>query len=255
MKDKPDFVLSLGTGTPSRSRNGSRSSPVRDRFFQRLFRSFMLSMEGEKIWDEFYETLPQPSQTRYHRLNIELDSSRLGIDDVSSIKKLEEDAERYMDSATLIGSLRDAMYASMFYFELDRKPDVEHRQVVCTGHILLRLRIPSTGRRVLYHQLLAASAFFTIGAQCIPCIERSPDIPPPYRRSVRFTLESVDDDIDIKLNAVTRQPVTISGLPRRAVHLADAQLLDCPFGRADHSRCEKRLPLIPGNKRKAEKIA
>lgn len=252
-KETPDFVLSLGTGTLRRA--GNRSSPVRDRFFQRLFKSFMLSMDGEKIWDDFYQALTPQIQSRFHRLNIELDSSQLGIDDISSIKQLEADAVQYMDSAALIGSLRDSMYASLFYFEFDGKPNVEQRQVVCAGCILLRPSVPSAGRRVLYHQLLAASAFFTVDGRSIPCIARTSEKPPPYRKPVRFTLSSTEEEIDITINSITKQAISISGLPRKAKDIVDAQCLDCAFGRADHVPTEKRLPIVPIGKRKADNIA
>lgn len=253
----PDFVLSLGTGSPHRGgRSGTGQPPVRERFLHRLFKSFMLSMDGEQIWNEFRQTLPKTSQARYHRLNFEVNSLRLAIDDVSNMERLKSDTRSYMDSAIRLNSMRDAVYASMFYFQFDQKPVQAQGRYCCTGRILLRLNLQPSGRIALYHQLLAASACFVMYNQEVPCVRRVAQRPTPYCMPVQFSVGSMHDEVAITLTNITKFPLAISGLPRRASEIVEAQLLDSPFGRVDHVESEKRLPLLPmQGKRKADRMA
>ena len=91
-KGDPDFALSIGTGTTQRSqpifKSGSQS-PVRDSFLSRLYRTFLLSMDGEKTWDEFMNTLSVVSKERYHRLNLILDIHHISVDDVNIMASLK----------------------------------------------------------------------------------------------------------------------------------------------------------------------
>jgi len=163
----------------------------------------------------------------------------------SMIDSLISQATQYIRTGVHLRVIRDLMYAAMFYFELDCMPDYVDGRYICTGHIFCRLNLSRKGRQTLYRQLLDSSSHFVIDGRPIPCVERIPSCIPPFIRKVRFTLQSMNEFVSITVRGVTLRPRTISGLPKTLKELAQAQVLDAPFGSTDHSRSAKILPELP----------
>ena len=215
----------------------------------RLFDAYMLSMDGERIWREFYNSLPDNVKSRYHRLNMTFEGTVPAMDDISSMYKMREMATEHAQPVGFLKPVLDAIYASMFYFEFDEPPAPRGYGYYCTGAIFCRLRLSEEGRRAFYSKLKATSSYFLICGQPVACIERLTKSAPLFKRQISFTLSSLDELVRITLRGLPSQPLAISGLPRSAKEIVEAQRLVAPFGRADHSSPEKPLPLLPAKRK------
>lgn len=243
---QPDFALSIGTGT---SFNDARAvfeprSPVQDRTLRRLFRSFMRNTDGEKAWRDFINAVPESQRHRYHRLNISLSGVDPDIDDVSSMKRVRHLAEQYAQTSSAIVSAREALLASMFYFELEDVPIFEGDAYKCTGVIFCRINLSREAREALYRELLALSYCFLVEGRPIRCVETVPKGIPLYRKRVDFRVPSLDSNVLITLGGSASSHY-ISGLPKSLNDLMACQRLDAPFGRVNHQSFGRSLPALP----------
>ena len=226
-------------------------SPVKDRFLSRLFKTFMISLDGEKLWNELANTLPKGMRERLHRLNVTLDDRYLSMDDVRNIDALKDLADSYANSSGHFENIYDSIFASMFYFELEDIPEYTNEGVVCVGNIFCRIDLPRSGRKYLYYQLRDASAFFMVNGRPYQCVASVPRYLPPFKRRVEFILENPQDAVAISIRNATWRPRLISRQPTTLERLVYSQYLDAPFGRPDHFVPEKPLPLA-GMKRKID---
>lgn len=243
-----DFALSLGTGITKRESTCFKAgphSPVKDRFLPRLFKTFMKSMDGERMWREIYNSLPDRDKPKYHRLNVPLHGTEPLLDDTSAMDDLKHQSLGWAQQRDTYTLLLDSIYASMFYFELDQYYMREDGLYVCTGSVHCRLALEINGREHLYHALQKTSSYFLTLGQPTPCVTHVPRNLPPFKRTIEFVLHSLDDDVGITLLGITSTPTTISGLPQTARRLIDIQQLRAPFGRVSCSVPEKVLPKVP----------
>lgn len=239
-KPYPDFALSLGTGTSNVT--GSAYA----RFYERLFRNSMQGLDGERSWKRFYNNLPPNVRSRFHRLNLRFKGAEPRLDDASSIPALTSQVpEAICSSYNDITAVIDALVATMFYFELDGLPAFGDGQYQGTGYIFCRLDLPEQGRRYLYHQLLETSSWFLVQGRPVLCVDALPRRPPPFKRRVKFTVETLTEVITMSIRGITRATRSISGFPTTLQELMDHQQLDSPFGTVDHITAEKPLPAIP----------
>ncbi|KAK4960688.1 hypothetical protein LTR66_012941 [Elasticomyces elasticus] len=253
-KPEPDFALSIGTGMPEAARAAyavGPQSPVKDRFFARIMRTFMRSLDGERAWKELNNTLPVEVRKRYHRLNFPLPGQEPSLDDVTIMHELKNRTLEHLKSDVQMQLVRDSLLSLMFYFEFDEFPQHKDGRYDCAGHIFCRLDLPHEGRKALYLELQATSSYFVVLGSPVPCVETIPKCTPPFKRRIRFDLLSLDEILGVTLRGITSQPQSISGLPRNAREIVKAQRLRSPFSRTDHVHPEKNLPSIPA-KRKAE---
>ena len=240
----PDFALSIGTGTTRSKFSIGMEFPVK-RFLSRSYDAFMESMNGEEIYHEVLNSIPEKDRYRFHRLNLVLKHPEPQLDDVSSMYELKEAAYSYIENEPSIKKIVNAMLASMFYFEFDGMPVWKTSSYLCTGHIYCRLPLSPQGQRTLYMHLFNTSSYFLVFGQPFACVERVGKTVPPFRRQVQFLLDDLEDVIGITLTGITSKPKTISGLPRKAREIIIEQNLDAPFGRSNHSVLEKPLPQLP----------
>lgn len=82
----------------------------------------------------------------------------------------------------------------------------------------------------------------------IVCVERIAKGSPPLKRRLKFSVESMDDTVGITLRGIISTPQYISGSPRTVREIVKLQDLEIPFGRADHHKAEKVLPVVPGKR-------
>ena len=91
--DKPDLVVSLGTGTQeiaSHSHALSSQGQFHDSFVPQLWRSFMSSLNGQLPWTELLNRLDITDHQKYMRLNVPLSDIRFTMFNVNGIKGLQE---------------------------------------------------------------------------------------------------------------------------------------------------------------------
>ncbi|KAK0302569.1 hypothetical protein LTR82_017827 [Friedmanniomyces endolithicus] len=230
----PDLALSIGTGVRNDSWMIGSQSPVKDRFFARIFRTFMKSMDGEKMWRDFFNSVPERARHRYHRLNITFEDPEPAIDDVAAMETLKKMTEAQICRHPQKTPIINSMLASMFYFEFERLPTWNGTHYLCAGNIFTRTQLPADGRRILLDELTSTSSFFLLRGVPVGCVPRRNKHTPPFKRAVQFQLESLEDTVAITLRGITSEPCTISGLPKCATDIIAAQGLYAPFGRSDH---------------------
>ena len=245
-KSNIDHMISLGTGsTTSVKYKVGPHSPVRDRFLKRLFGNYMGHLDGEKQWKTFFHCVPREFRSRYHRLNISFPGPEPAIDDVSAIEQLKHQATEFMNTGSQAIVSKDAMIASMFYFELERYHNEDDNTYSCSGTIRCRLSMDYAARKKLYNYLAERSTMFLISGRPIASVQPIPKGLPAFRRHLNFVLQSLDDEVHITIRGATSTPTTISGLPCSLRHLATAQELTAPFGRRDHRLEDEALPELP----------
>ena len=220
----------------------------------RLFNTFMSSMDGEKGWQDVVNTFSKSSNTQFFRLNISLGSQYPAIDDTACINVLEEDANKTMVASDKLKQICDAIFASIFFFELDGLPGQTPEGLVCNGSILCRIELSVRGSRQLHQNLWETSAFFLINGQPIKAVEGIPTYSSPFRRTVTFHLQSYADNIGISIRHATMPPYLISSRSRSLNDYVKLQLLIAPFGRRDHSQAEKPLPNTPSKRKSSVEV-
>jgi len=245
-----DFALSIGTGTTDHDAyafSAGAHSPVKDRFMSRLFKTFMKSLDGERVWREIFNSLTDREKCRYHRLNLPIKGKEPMLDDTMAISTLKTQSGDWIKANQRLFLTLDSIYASMFYFEFDEMPTNIGDTYTCVGYIYSRLNTTSQGRQHLYEKLESTSSYFLVLGEPTRCIDNIPSHSslPPFKRKVKFTLETLEDDVGITLLGLTSSPTTISGLPQSANELIRMQQLHSIFGRADCSKREKLLPPLP----------
>lgn len=254
-RGEPDFALSIGTGTSFNDHAVFEPrSPVYDRTLRRLFRSFMRSTDGEKAWRDFINTISEGQKHRYHRLNISLGDLDPDIDDVSVMKRLRDTAEESVKSSAELQCVHQAMFASMFYFELVDVPIFDGESYVCAGVIFCRMNMPKEGKKAFYEDLLKSSYYFLLDGRPLPCVETIPRGVPLYRKRVEFRASTMDHIVSITLAAKGRDTPShyISGLPRKLEDLVSCQWLNAPFGRINHHSFGRRLPPLPVKRKRGD---
>ncbi len=157
MQDKePDVVVSLGTGVSKRYEKeiekAQEQNPAeaqqhlanaqqhlfKSRFLPRLFRSFMMLLDGQRTWYELWNSLPLGTRDRYHRLNTEFDGPEPQLDDIGAMKDLEQQTMTSAVQSRSLDPCADNLIASLFYLELDGLPTFEKRSFRCRAHICSR---------------------------------------------------------------------------------------------------------------------
>ena len=135
----------------------------------------------------------------------------------------------------------------MFYFELDDYPVYNEGSFTCISYIYYRIDIPLQGRRRLYEKFESTSSYFLVIGEPTKCIYFIPtySVVLPFKRKVRFTIETLDENIRITLLGLTSSPTTISGLPQTAAKLIQKQCLRSKFGTIDCRQQEKALLPTP----------
>jgi hypothetical protein len=246
-KAYPDFALLLGTGASSTRTGLFRQS--NDRFFVRLFRNYMQSLDGEYAWKRFYNSLPQKVRHRFHRLNVRFKGAEPCLDDADSMPALKSQVpEAICGMENDIRAVLDAMLATIFYFELDGPPAFLDGLFQATGYIYCRLDLPEQGRRYLYSELLDTSSWFLIQGSPVACVGSVPKSAPPFKRRIVFSVEALTDVVAISIRGITSAPKLISGFPTTLQGLIDDLKLDSPFGTVDHFAPEKPLPPLPSKR-------
>lgn len=144
----PDIHLSVGSGcnpaiktlkSPGRPRLGMVSN------FKTLCRIAVnhieSSLDSERAWNKYLEILT-PSDAdrfRFKRLNVHLDVDPPKLDDVNSMKELQETVRNQFQRDIRIREVARHLIASSFYFEKERaSPGDGGEATICTGVIQCR---------------------------------------------------------------------------------------------------------------------
>lgn len=133
-----DMILSLSTSTIKASAFSSAPNfryVFLDEFISRLYRSFILSLDDQTIWQDLQNRLENESRQNYFRLNVILTKKQFTIDDVNCMAKLRDyvhTRSNFKDNCTKIVH---AMLLSSLFFELNHMSLFVNEIYHCYGTI------------------------------------------------------------------------------------------------------------------------
>lgn len=165
------------------------------------------------------------------------------------MKHLRHIAELNMRSSDDLVSVREAMFASMFYFELEDLPVWDGDSYKCVGTIFCRMNLSMGGREALYKELFTSPYYFLVDGRPTRCVELIPKGIPLFRKRIEFRAPDMDYDVSISIGGSINSHY-ISGMPKRLNDLVSCQRLQAPFGRINHQFLGNRLPPLPLNRKR-----
>jgi len=239
----PDVVVSLGTGAPKTSaspRTTDFRHVILDGYVPRLWRSYMSSFNGQKIWDELISSVDERKREDYIRLNSLLPNDEPAIDNTDRMEELRESVHVpriYRDCEKTLYALLTAA----FYFELASAERVREGQYRCYGTIRCRLAGMSIVKllaRLSVSNLAFATDVETLGYYggridlCALCHR--------YQKKVDFLVRHPTQLVTIYSESVTQGRRKISAFPQTVRWFENHQRLDAPFGTAFHRDLQDR---------------
>jgi hypothetical protein len=249
-----DIVVSLGTGSscPGSPRLLGPRGILHDGFLPRLYRSFMTSLNGQKIWDDLWNRLPVEAKDRYFRLNVRFDGKEPDIDNIGEMESLIDPGTRLPTDSETCLKIVQSLISKQFYFELDGWPLYRSGQFLCSGHIYCRFNGDLQLALLIY--LRRMHARFLIGDK--PITELLSHVPPnaipggKFGSGVEFVIRSFNECISLSLH-LSGNAREISGFPTTIDSLMRAQNLNCIFGSDNH----KRLAIHSESTRKRQRTS
>ncbi|KAH7111753.1 hypothetical protein B0J11DRAFT_598320 [Dendryphion nanum] len=243
--EEPDFILSLGTGEPTSNNELSTDIPRgiwKNGAFPRLCRLFWEKMRDGKVRQAYH------SHPRYHRLNVTFDGEEPQLDDIMSIPGLKSKVQEDESTSDAIDHVARCLIASLFYFELDSKPERSDGKYMGSGRILCSLRSHDPSFKQLIDQLSSISAQFYLDEHVIAAVKDSSCLDKDGNFRVRVELNTANR-FTISLQESSSETYNISGSPFSIGKLIQAQAFDASFGRSDHRKRKAGGDLENPNKR------
>jgi hypothetical protein len=202
-------------------------------------------MFGEKMRDgqvkQVFRTNP-----RYHRLDTEFDGPLPRLDNIQSIHGLQLKAQEDHSVSKVIDNITRYAIASLFYFELDSKPERYNGEYIGVGSIFCTICQSDPAFKPLLDQLSNA-AFYLDNCPVLGEIGDRSFIGKDGNFRKRVEL-SVNGRFAISLKQRDSEPCNISGSPYAVERLISA--LDTHFGRADHGKLKRSVDGdLPARKR------
>jgi hypothetical protein len=238
----PDLVVSIGTGaqkTSTSPRTTDFRHVILDGYLPRLWRSYMSSFNGEKIWDELMNSVDERKREDYIRLNSVLPSNEPAIDNTDRMDELRESVHiprMYRDCKKTLY----ALLVSAFYFELASVPErVREGQYRCHGTI--RCRLP--GISIVKLLTNESNLVFATDVETLGCCGGRTDLCAlchRYQKKVDFLVRHPTELVTIYSESVTQGRRKISAFPQTMRWFENHQKLDAPFGTAFHRDLQDR---------------
>ncbi len=249
----PDIVVFLDTDAQKISaslRTTDFRHVILDGYVPRLWRSYMSSFNGQKIWDELMNFVNERKREDYIRLNSVLLSDESAIDNTDRMDELRESvhvSQMYQDCAKTLYAL--LIFA--FYFELASVSErLREGQYHCRDTIRCRL----SGNSVV--KLLARCDIFNLEFitdvetlkhygdnldLCLLCHQ--------YQKKVDFLVRHSTELVIIYVKSVTQGRRKISAFSQAMQWFENQQKLDVSFGTAFHRNllnrsCKSCIPNI-----------
>ena len=235
----PDLVLSLGTGTEDEEK--SPTAPhfrhvFNDGFIPRLCRSFMASLDGERVWTELKNRLDENVRSDYFRFNISLPEVDLCLDNINQTDELKQCVRLQPSGEDDRKETACAVLAATFYFELTRIPFFEAGQYMCEGTIRCRNNARATISSL--RKVHGPHATFSTDNETLVILKEA-DICKRckgYSARVKFHVRYLEDNTNVYLNFSPNERRKIGGFPHSMSWFIREQGLDADFGWPDHGR-------------------
>lgn len=216
--EKPDVVVSLGTGTGEGSSAPSASAfrhVIRDGFIPRLWRSFVSSLDGQSAWRNLWNRLNNRAREDSFRFNILLSGDGPVMGDVERMQELRQCANVPSRHEELCKQTAFALLVASFFFELDDMPIFHNGQYHCKGTIRCRLRGQSICEAL--EQLCGKGLTFMTEKKVLGYLESSQDPCDEcarYRKTVQFLVRHPSDPTSISMRCVKNGIRLIGGFPQ-----------------------------------------
>ena len=239
----PDVVVSLGTGaqkTSTSPRNTDFRHVILDGYVPRLWRSYMSSFNGQKIWDELMNSVDERKRKDYIRLNSTLPSDEPAIDNTERMVELQESVHVPEMYKTCKNTLY-ALLVSEFYFELADIERVRDSQYHCRGTI--RCRLPGIPLVNLLRMQDLLNLVFCTDIETLGYYGGESDLCGlcrRYQKKVDFWVRHPTDLVTIYTKSVKQGRRKISAFPQTVRWFENHQKLDAPFGTAHHRDLQHR---------------
>ena len=240
----PDVVVSLGSGTQKISpspRTTDFRHVILDGYVPRLWRSYMSSFNGQKIWDELVNSVDEKKRQSYIRLNSFLPSNEPAIDNVDRMAEMRESVH----VPDMIQNCKRTLYAlliSAFFFELRCTPErIREGQYYCRG--IIRCRLPGITIVNLLKQYNTSHLGFVTDLETLGFYEGTLDLCGlchRYQKSVDFSIHHPDEFVSIYVQSITQGRRRISAFPQKIQWFHTRQMLHAPFGTAYHRDMQHR---------------
>ena len=269
---RPDFVLSLGTGTdicPQPTAPSFRHI-WRDGFVPRTYRWLRGIIDGEDEWRNIINDIDKKHRDSFMRLNISLPNGATAMDDLNQVENLSQ--EVLLQFQTRGDDLKAAtnLLLSRLFFELDTLP-------AFTGHGLYRCQGTIRCRLSGFALVQAAKALgleyvsFVLNGETLASTDLQGHVCKACHRfsvPLDFYVRHLDQvlTLSIRTNGSERD---LSAFPQCIEWFIEQQSLRSQFGSADHgspyklkcNACEsssrhskKRGPALPTNERRIKRL-
>ncbi|KKY29202.1 putative patatin-like phospholipase [Phaeomoniella chlamydospora] len=248
--ERPDLVISLGTGSLKARKKMGFSGLWSSRLLARLYGCLDRFISSKKIAEEFGNGRRKELDGRYFRFDGELSESS-GLDETDKIRQIAAYARDQFCRSPEIDVVARRIIASLFYVELDRQPRKIKDKYFASGHIFCRVSRTQPAFEHLMNQLSKTCAVFSIDGHVVPgrVEDRSfTDGTGNFRKKIEFEGK---ERLSIHLKEGSFQPQHISGSPYVIEEMIRAQGLNKQFGRSDHlKRCDPEPQPGPPSKRR-----
>jgi len=260
----PDVVLSLGTGSEEDAK--SPKAPhfrhvFNDGFIPRLCRSFMSSLDGERVWRELRNRLDDNAKADYFRFNIPISEDEARIDGIEQMEELRRYVQLQPSGHDARVKTAVALLTASFFFELEAVPLLESGHYECRGSVRCRndgQTVIAALFRLLGLHLELSTDTATLGKVSQDDICKACRL---YRRKVIVRVRHLEDIVSLYIKYGATERRKISGFPHSMSWFIQQQQLASEFGRENHdspsrlqcSVCASQRRPDPTRKRKPDR--
>jgi hypothetical protein len=241
--------ISLGTGSgakesPSTSVSSFRNVLV-DGWMPRIYRSFSSSFEGHCTWREFLDSVADRDRDDYFRFDVAVPGGIPRMDNTECMDSLSKLV--HLDDEQKHKEVVASLLASMFYFQLEAKPEYYSGFLQCIGSV--RCRGPAryvlnwingfySSRKDFYKDTINLGLHFTSEDICDHCHR--------YCRPLRFMVRDLKQTIGlfIQFGGKSRR---LSAFPNNMQWFLEQQGIDESFGSPNHRSFSRKVcPVCEG---------
>ena len=234
---RPDFVLSLGTGTdlcPQPTAPSFRHI-WRDGFVPRTYRWLRGIIDGEDEWRNIINDIDKKYRESFMRLNISLPAGTTAMDDLNQVENLSQ--EVLLQFQTRGDDLKAAtnLLLSRLFFELDALPKFTgHGLYHCRGRI--RCRLSGFAFVQAAKALGIEKILFVLDGEALTTTNLQRDVCEACHRysiPLDFYVRHLDQTLTLSVRTATSER-DLSAFPQCIEWFVGQQSLRSRFGSADH---------------------
>lgn len=235
------FLLNVGTGSAgSRPKQTSRNEYwgfladlIRQSAVHRIVSAYSYLLSGSGYWGKYLRSLGKTASHREKciRLDVTFDEGEPRLDDVRAMAALKARVQRDAALSIAIGRMARRLVASLFYFELDQRPQQFGCMYYGSGTIKCLRKSDDPALPLLINKVLASKTKFYINDKTIELNLFSAAVwTAEGNFAVAVPLQLVSPEFSIALRWPDGTQFPISGAPFTLPQLVRAQGLDCFFG-------------------------